>query len=74
MTLNEYYAWQDRTDKTIEVIFKETFKKIAKCAKFYEIKRKTLSKRLHEKSFRSARIAFNTRLIDIEEHSLMTYI
>ena len=61
-------------DETIETIFKGTFKKIAECVRFYEIKRKTLSERLYEKSFQSARIAFNTRFIDTEEHSLMTYI
>ena len=74
MTLNEYYASQDRMKKTIDAIFKETFKKIAKRVRFYEIKRKTLSEKLHEKIFRSARIAFNKRFIDTEKHSLIIYI
>ena len=74
MTLNEYYVLQDRIKKTIEIIFKEIFKKIAKYVRFYEIKRKILSKRLHEKNFRSARIIFNKRFINAEEHSLITYI
>ena len=74
MASNAYYASQDRMDKTIEVIFKGVFKKIADCARFYGINRNTLSGRLHGKSSRSARIALNKRLIDAEEHSLMTYI
>ena len=74
MTSNAYYASQDRMNETIEAIFKEVFKKIANCARFYEINRKTLSKRLHEKSSRFTRIAFNKRLINAEEYSLMTYI
>ena len=74
MTSNEYYASQDRMKKTIEIIFKKNFKKIAECVRFYKIKRKTLSKRLHEKSSRSARITFNKRFIDIEKYSLITYI
>ena len=74
MASNAYYASQNRMDEAIEVIFKEIFKKIADCARFYEVNRNTFLKRLHEKSFRSARIAFNKRLIDIEKHSLMIYI
>ena len=61
-------------NETIEIIFKEVFKKTADCARFYEINWKTLSRRLHEKSFRFTRIAFNKRLINAEEYSLMTYI
>ena len=74
MASNAYYASQDRMNETIEIIFKGVFKKIANCARFYEIKRNILSKRLHGKSSRSARIAFNKRFINAEEHSLMTYI
>ena len=74
MASNAYYASQDRMDEVIEVIFKEVFKKIADCARFYGINRNTFSRRLHEKSFRSARIAFNKRLIDAEKHFLMIYI
>ena len=60
--------------KTIETIFKETFKKIAKYVRFYEIKRKTLSERLYEKSSWSARIIFNKRFINAKKYSLITYI
>ena len=74
MTSNAYYASQDRINETIEVIFKKVFKKTANCARFYEINRKILSKRLHEKSFRFTRITFNKRLINAEEHFLMIYI
>ena len=74
MTLNAYYASQNCMNETIKAIFKEIFKKIAKCARFYEINRNILSKRLYEKSFRSARIAFNKRFIDAEKHFLMIYI
>ena len=74
MTLNAYYASQDRMNETIEAIFKEVFKKIAYCARFYEINRNTFSRKLHEKSFRFARIAFNKRLIDTEKYFLMIYI
>ena len=74
MTLNEYYALQNRMKETIEAIFKETFKKIAKCVRFYKVKRKTFSEKLHEKNSRSARITFNKRFINVEEHSLMIYI
>ena len=74
MALNAYYASQDRMDEIIEVIFKGYFKKIADCARFYGVNRNTFSRRLHEKSSRSARIVFNKRFIDAEEHSLMTYI
>ena len=61
-------------NEAIEVIFKGVFKKIADCARLYEINRNTLLRRLYERSSRSAPIAFNKRLIDAEEHSLMTYI
>ena len=74
MTSNAYYASQDRMDETIEVIFKEVFKKIADCARFYKINRNIFSRRLHEKNSRSARIAFNKRFNDAEAHSLMIYI
>ena len=74
MTLNEYYASQNHINKIIKIIFKKIFKKIAKCVRFYEVKRKTLLKKLHEKNFRFARIAFNIRFIDVEKHSLMIYI
>ena len=74
MTLNAYYALQDRMDETIKAISKEIFKKTADCARFYEINRNILSGKLHEKNFRSARIAFNKRFTDAEEHSLMIYI
>ena len=74
MASNAYYASQDRMDETIKAIFKKIFKKIADCARIYEINRNTFSKRLHEKSSRSARIALNKRLIDAEEHSLIAYI
>ena len=74
MASNAYYASQDRMDEAIEVIFKGVFKKIADCARFYGVNRNTFSKRLHEKSSRSAWIALNECLIDAEEHSLMTYI
>ena len=71
MASNAYYASQDRMNETIEVIFKGVFKKIADCARFYEINRNILSERLHEKSSRSIRIAFNKRFIDAEEHFLI---
>ena len=74
MASNAYYASQDRMDEAIEAISKGIFKKIADCARFYEIKRNTFSKRLHEKNSRSARIALNKRFIDIEKHFLMIYI
>ena len=74
MASNAYYASQDRMDEAIEAISKEVFKKTADCARFYGINRKTLSRRLHGKSSRFTRIAFNKRLTDAEEHSLMTYI
>ena len=61
-------------NKIIKTIFKEIFKKIANCARFYKVNRNTFSERLHKKSFRSARIALNKRFINIEEHSLMIYI
>ena len=74
MASNAYYASQDRMNKTIETIFKEIFKKTANCARFYEINRKTLLKKLHKKSFQSARIAFNKRFINAEEHSFKKLI
>ena len=74
MASNAYYASQDRMDETLEVISKEFLKKIADCARFYGINRNTLLRKLHGKSSRSARIAFNKRFIDAEEHSLMIYI
>ena len=74
MASNAYYASQNRMNEAIETISKENFKKIADCARFYEINRNILSKKLHEKSSRSARIAFNKRFINAEEHSLMIYI
>ena len=61
-------------NKTIEIIFKEIFKKIANCARFYEINRNIFSRKLYEKSFRFARIAFNKYFIDVEKYSLMIYI
>ena len=74
MTSNAYYASQNRMNETIEAIFKEVFKKTANCARFYEVNRKTLSRRLHEKNSRSTRIAFNKRFIDAEKYFLITYI
>ena len=50
MTLNAYYASQNCMNKIIEAIFKEVFKKIADCARFYEINRNTLSRRLYRKN------------------------
>ena len=61
-------------DEAIETISKEVLKKIADCARFYEINRNTFSGKLHEKSSRSARIVFNKRFINVEEHFLITYI
>ena len=61
-------------NETIEIIFKEIFKKTANCARFYEINRNILLKRLHEKSFRFARIAFNKRFINAKKHFLIIYI
>ena len=74
MTSNAYYASQNRMNETIEVIFKEIFKKIANCARFYEINRNILSRKLHEKNFWSARVIFNKCLINVEKHSLIIYI
>ena len=74
MTLNAYYALQNCINEIIEIIFKGDFKKIANCARFYEINRNTFSRKLHEKNFRFARIAFNKRFIDVEKHFLMIYI
>ena len=61
-------------NEIIKAIFKEIFKKIANCARFDEVDRNTLSKRLYRKNSQLARIAFNNSLIDIREYSLMTYI
>ena len=74
MASNAYYASQDRMNEIIEAIFKEVFKKIADCARFYEINRNTLSRRLHEKSSRSIQVAFKKHFIDTEEYSLIIYI
>ena len=51
MTSNAYYASQNRMNETIKTIFKEDFKKIANCARFYKINRNIFLKRLHEKNF-----------------------
>ena len=74
MILNAYYASQNRMNEIIEIIFKEIFKKIINCARFYEINRKILLKKLYEKNSQFTRIAFNKRFINVKKHSLMIYI
>ena len=74
MTLNIYYASQNCMNEAIKIIFNEVFKKITNCAKFYKINRNTFSRKLHEKNFWSAQIAFNKRFINIEKYFLMIYI
>ena len=74
MTSNVYYASQNRMNEAIETIIKFFFKNIVNCVRFYGVNRNIFSRRLHEKSFRSIRIAFNKHFIDTEEPFMMTYI
>ena len=71
---HEYYARENKYEKTKEIYFNEEFEDVVKCARYFKIERRTLVRRIHDSVFKSTRRVANQRLNEIQKNVILDYI